>query len=511
MPFLPDCYDLTHEQAPQLRLRHLVLQIQQLFACSAVGLLQLDGDMLKPVALVGLVTTTHGRRFAIRHHPRLEKILATRELVHFAPDSPLPDPYDGLLETQQNVPLPVHDCMGISLWPDGKCWGVLTLDSIEKQHFSSEQIALIPQLARYCETVVRLNRLEREVTSLRRRDEQLHLKSPGMSVTQELIGQHMLMQDLLREIDTVAASDLPVLLRGETGVGKELFAWRLHQKSLRNTSPMIHVNCAALPETLVESELFGHVKGAFSGATTERAGRIEAADGGTLFLDEIGELPLTIQAKLLRTLQNGEIQRLGADKQIKVNVRIIAATNRDLAEMVKRGDFRADLYHRLTVYPVVIPPLRERGDDILLLAGYFVECNRSRFSFRSLILAPTTEQLLLQYRWPGNVRELEHVISRAALRTVSQGADKKEIVTIEPCHLDQELRHTVAHQTSLVPAAVAVPSHREGSLKQQVNDFQRQLLQHTLIETQYNWANAARLLKVDASNLHKLAQRLGLK
>jgi anaerobic nitric oxide reductase transcription regulator len=275
---------------------------------------------------------------------------------------------------------------------------------------------------------------------------------------------------------------------------------------------MIHVNCAALPETLVESELFGHVKGAFSGAASERAGRVESADGGTLFLDEIGELPLTVQAKLLRTLQNGEIQRLGADKPIKVDVRIVAATNRDLAEMVKRGDFRADLYHRLSVYPVVIPPLRERGDDILLLAGYFVELNRSRFSFRSLRLAPATEQLLQRYPWPGNVRELEHVISRAALRTVSQGANKTEIVTIEPRHLDQELLTYPRDFSQALDSTSPEPSVLSGrSLKDSIEDFQRQFIQQTLAATQDNWAEAARLLKLDPSNLHKLARRLGLK
>ena len=180
----------------------------------------------------------------------------------------------------------------------------------------------------------------------------------------------------------------------------------------------MHVNCAALPEALAESELFGHVRGAFSGAIAERAGRFEAAEGGTLFLDEVGELPLSIQAKLLRALQNGEIQRLGADRPRKVNVRIIAATNRNLKERVQEGSFRADLYHRLSVYPVPIPPLRERGNDVLLLAGFFLELNRARLGLRSLRLSVAAEDALHRYAWPGNVRELEHVVSRAALKAV---------------------------------------------------------------------------------------------
>ena len=163
-----------------------------------------------------------------------------------------------------------------------------------------------------------------------------------------------------------------------------------------------------------------------------------------IFLDEVGELPLSVQAKLLRTLQNGEIQRLGSDKPLKVDVRVIAATNRELATQVKNGEFRADLYHRLSVYPVPIPPLRERGNDILLLAGYFLELNRSRLGFRSLRLSSQAEQALLAYPWPGNIRELEHVISRAAIRAVSHGAIRTEIVTLDPSHFDLDIALSVS-------------------------------------------------------------------
>src|SRR5690606_7975798 len=192
-------------------------------------------------------------------------------------------------------------------------------------------------------------------------------------------------------------------------------------------------------ESLAESELFGHVKGAFSGATSDRAGRFETAQGGTLFLDEVGELSLSIQAKLLRTLQNGEIQRLGSYETIKTDVRIIAATNRQLKESTRSGDFRADLYHRLSVYPVHIPPLRERDQDILILAGHFLEFNRTRLGLRGVRLSYAAERALLTYNWPGNVRELEHVISRAALKMLSRGASRDQILTLGPELLDLDI------------------------------------------------------------------------
>ncbi|HCH79090.1 MAG TPA: nitric oxide reductase transcriptional regulator NorR, partial [Pseudomonas sp.] len=307
----------------------------------------------------------------------------------------------------------------------------------------------------------------------------------------------------------VADSELPVLLLGETGVGKELFARWLHRHSRRRNKPLVHVNCAALPESLAESELFGHVKGAFSGATTDRPGRFDAANGGTLLLDEVGELPLTVQAKLLRTLQNGEIQRLGADKPRQVDVRIIAATNRNLRESVRDGHFRADLYHRLSVYPAPIPPLRERGNDVLILAGHFLELNRARLGLRSMRLSPAAERALLAYSWPGNVRELEHVVSRAALRLLSRGASRSEILTLEPDLLDLD-----SHAVGVVAAQVAdepVVADEVLPLRYTVDAAQRQAIVRALEASGENWAQAARLLDVDPSNLHKLARRLKLK
>ena len=218
-----------------------------------------------------------------------------------------------------------------------------------------------------------------------------------------MIGQSKAHKRLVEEIKLVGGSDLTVLITGETGVGKELVAQAIHAASSRADKPLISLNCAALPETLVESELFGHVRGAFTGALNERRGKFELANGGTLFLDEVGELSLTVQAKLLRVLQSGQLQRLGSDKEHQVDVRLIAATNRDLAEEVRNGRYRADFYHRLSVYPLQVPALRERGRDVLLLAGFFLEQNRSRMGLGSLRLTTDAQAALLAYSWPGNV------------------------------------------------------------------------------------------------------------
>lgn len=318
-----------------------------------------------------------------------------------------------------------------------------------------------------------------------------------------LLGHSQVLRQLLNELAVLAQTELPVLLLGETGVGKELFARRLHRQSRRCNRPLVQVNCAALPEALAESELFGHVKGAFSGASHDRAGRFDAANGGTLFLDEVGELPLSIQAKLLRTLQNGEIQRLGADRPVHVDVRIIAATNRHLPDSVRDGVFRADLYHRLSVYPMSIPPLRERGDDILLLAEHFVGLNRERLGLRSLCLSPSARQALMAYAWPGNVRELEHVISRAALKLLCR-AGSQPSMTLESQWLGLGAATPVPVQP--MPAAEAFQP-----LAAAVDECQRHKIGQALAHCAGNWASAARLLGVDSSNLHKLARRLGLK
>ncbi|WP_280041449.1 nitric oxide reductase transcriptional regulator NorR [Pseudomonas sp. Hg5Tf] len=501
--------DLIVELPNAVRLQRLVQTLREYFNCGAVGLLRLDEDSLRPVAAVGLVHEALGRRFVIAQHPRLAAIMASREPTWFEPDSRLPDPYDGLLETALHEPLAVHDCMGVSLYVEGQAWGVVTLDALQTGTFDAAAREELKHCTLQIEAALRVTRLEQENRSLRlTRSDVPELRMPGQEG--EILGQSAVMHQLLNELDVLADSELPVLLLGETGVGKELFARRLHRLSRRSHKPLVQVNCAALPESLAESELFGHVKGAFSGAGSDRAGRFDAANGGTLFLDEVGELPLSVQAKLLRTLQNGEIQRLGADKPLHVDVRIIAATNRHLPDSIRQGLFRADLYHRLSVYPLPIPPLRERGDDVLMLAGRFLELNRSRLGLRGLRLSAAAERALLAYHWPGNVRELEHVISRAALKQLSRGESRNLILTLEPQVLDLDSGQAAEQATAPV-----APSSSQGMstlpLSETVDACQRQAIVNALQACGNNWASAARSLQVDPSNLHKLAKRLRLK
>lgn len=494
-----------------VRLQELVSLLRTRFHAGAVVLLHLDNDYLRPVAVDGLVPDVLGRRFKVANHPRLAAILARSDTCWFEPDSTLPDPYDGLLDSHIGAPLQVHDCMGINLSMEGRLWGVLTLDALEPGVFDQEARALLNRYQLLIEAAIRMTHLEEEAHRLRltciNRD---LMHTPPDLGSYEILGQSPQIMELLQEIRTVSCSDLPVLLLGETGVGKELFARQIHHLSQRATQPLIHVNCAALPDSLIESELFGHVRGAFSGASTDRLGRFEAASGGTLLLDEIGELPLQAQAKMLRALQNGEIQRVGQDHPHYVDVRIIAATNRDLKENVKRGTFRADLYHRLSVYPINIPPLRERGNDVLLLAGYFLELNRSRLGLRSLRLSPAAETTLRQYDWPGNVRELEHIVSRAALKAVSRGAKSMDIVTLEPHLLDLDMGHPI-FAPDPAPASHAHTQDTIRPLKDALEACQHQCITEAIAITQGNWAEAARHLSLDPSNLHKMARRLGIK
>jgi anaerobic nitric oxide reductase transcription regulator len=316
------------------------------------------------------------------------------------------------------------------------------------------------------------------------------------------------MERLRRDIHLVASSDLTVLIFGETGVGKELVARQVHAESARSEEALIQVNCAALPETIAESELFGHVAGAFTGATRNRSGKFEIADGATLFLDEIGELPLTLQPKLLRALQQGEIQRVGDDRTHRVNVRVIAATNRNLEQEVAAGRFRADLFHRLAVYPLQVPSLRQRREDIPLLAAHFLDQVRRRLGVGPLRLSAAAREALIAGAWPGNARELENVVSRAALRA-SAGRARTEVIVLEPAQFDLPAPDRSSHESE--SASVPASAAETRSLALRTKDFQRQAIEAAVEANGGNWAAAARALGMHRSNLHHLARKLGLR
>ncbi|WP_213990785.1 nitric oxide reductase transcriptional regulator NorR [Sodalis sp. dw_96] len=487
----------------QDRFARLINGLRRLLCCDALALLGYEQQLFRPLATAGLSPDVLGRRFRLSEHPRLEAIARAGDVVRFPADSQLPDPYDGLVPGHQQFK--VHACIGLPLFTDQNLIGALTLDGMDPHqldHFSDEELRLVAALSSVAlSNALLVERLERQVIA----PVSTGRLSPAVD-GDEMIGLSSVMQQLKKELDIVANSDLNVLITGETGVGKELVARAIHQGSPRAAKPLIYLNCAALPESVAESELFGHVKGAFTGAIHHRIGKFELADNGTLFLDEIGELSLTLQAKLLRVLQYGDLQRVGDDQNLRVNVRVLAATNRVLKDAVVAGEFRADLFHRLSVFPLHVPPLRERELDITLLAGFFCERSRVAMGLSSLVLTPATLAVLTANRWPGNVRELEHAIYRATvLARAEQGSGD---ILLKPQHFALDAAHphpAVDHQQYLLKPIDLV------SLRQGTDDYQRRLIRLTLDSCGHNWSACARQLAMDPGNLHRLAKRLGVK
>ncbi len=502
--------DLTRCLKAADRYDRMLGALRKVIQCDATALLERRGELLKPIAIQGLSKDTLGRRFTIGEHPRLEEICQSAKPHIFPRECPLPDPYDGLLLAQTGN-VPVHACMGLPLYDEHTLIGALTFDSLTPSAFDDQdlrQLTLIADLvAAALKTAFRIEEMERATQQSNALAQELNRESLVRDGA-ELIGDSQGMQRLKAEIDLVAGSDFSVLIQGETGVGKELVARNLHLRSSRADKPFIHLNCASLPEGLAESEFFGHSKGAFTGAERARPGKFQLADGGTLFLDEIGELPLTLQSKLLRALQSGEIQPVGEDEVRHVDVRILAATNRDLAQEVEEGRFRADLYHRLSVFPLYVPPLRERGDDAVLLAGYFAGQTARKLGITQLRLSEQLSYQLSHYAWPGNVRELEHTVRRAALRA-KQEQWPSPIVSMYPEHAGLVDSHAPSAQ---IKTEIAAPDDENRvSLKQATDEFQASLIRRQLGACDHNWAAAARALNTDRANLVRLAKRLGIR
>jgi Nif-specific regulatory protein len=323
---------------------------------------------------------------------------------------------------------------------------------------------------------VRFRQLSKErLDSLRRENDRLQDQIKKSFVPDDMIGRSSAMRLVYFHVDQVADSKTTVLIRGETGVGKERIAQAICQGGVRAKRPFVRVNCAALPESIVESELFGHEKGAFTGALSLRKGRFELADTGTLFLDEIGEVSPSIQAKLLRVLQEGSFERVGGTQTLKVDVRVITATNRNLEQMIEAGKFRVDLYYRINVFPIYVPPLRERRSDILELADYFLE-KYSRQNGKPVVRISTPAiDMLMAYHWPGNVRELENVIERAVL--LSQDG------VVHGFHLPPTLQTAEASGTA-----------PKGTLQEAVDAVEREMIVEALKSNRGIMAKAARQL-----------------
>lgn len=303
-----------------------------------------------------------------------------------------------------------------------------------------------------------------------------------------MIGVSPAFRRVLEQLGQVAPSDARVLLVGESGTGKELFAGHLHHESPFSSGPFIKVNCAAIPVELLESELFGHEKGAFTGATSRRKGKFELADGGAIFLDEVGDLHESSQAKLLRVLQEGEFQRVGGEETLRAAVRVISATNQDLAELVARRKFREDLYYRLSVVPIRVPPLRERSEDVRPLVEYFLEEFCRRNSFKQRGIEPEVFDVLRNYRWPGNVRELRNVVERMAILS------RTDSITVESVPLEIRL-----------PRAAA-----QSSIEEIRAQAERDLIRQALDDACWNVSAAARALGIERTRLHKRMRALGL-
>ena len=351
------------------------------------------------------------------------------------------------------------------------------LDFLEKP-ISSDKLLLT------VENALKLQRLERENRQLRQR-----------LGKHEIVWKGEAMRRVMAQLERVAASESRVCILGETGTGKELVARTIHERSPRSTGPFVTLNCAAVPAELIESELFGHEKGSFTGATGRHVGKFEQADQGTIFLDEIGDMPLNMQAKLLRVLEEGEVERIGGDKAISVSVRVVVATHRDLEARVREEKFRQDLFHRIYVFPLTLPPLRERREDIPALVEHFAAQVCAQNSWKAIPFTPDAIELLQSYPWPGNVRELRNMVERLILLATDGQVDESTV----------ELAMPKSAATAKLPGTVS-----SGPLSDRVEEFEREVILAELKRSHQNVAQAARILGLERSHLYKKAEQLGI-
>ena len=424
----------------------------------------------------------------------VRKVIAERAAV-LAADAP-----SETFSSESLLGASIRSTIGVPLWKDDDILGVLQVDNRDAPAmFEARDVDALGALAVSASLAIAnaelISRLSLARAELKKENQYLRGRERARSGEVQIIGESRAMSELLRQLDKVVDTRVSVLIEGETGTGKELIAASVHYRSKRKDKLFVAQNCAAFPENLLESELFGHKRGAFTGATDEKKGLFEIADGGTLFLDELGELPLSLQAKLLRALQEGEIRPIGATQSKQVNVRIVAATNRNLETEVKAGRFREDLYYRLKVFPIRVPPLRERRDDIPPLAVFFLSRYTREMGKSVPGFAQETLEILSAYDFPGNVRELENEVQRLVIQ-----ADEGNFLT--PELLSPRVRQI---ETVLLSAGAA-----KGSLKEMVDQVERHILIEALREHGNNKTAAAKTLGITREGLHKKLKQLGV-
>jgi two-component system nitrogen regulation response regulator NtrX len=337
------------------------------------------------------------------------------------------------------------------------------------------------------ENAMRLSRLQEENRELRDR-----------LGKHDLVGSSPAMTKLLAQVERVAASETRVCILGETGTGKELVARAIHEKSGRSENAFVTLNCAAVPAELIESELFGHEKGAFTGAAAKHLGKFEQADSGTLFLDEIGDMPVAMQAKLLRVLEEGEVERVGGDKPMRVNVRVLVATHRNLEDLVKQNAFRRDLFHRIYVFPLMLPPLRERLEDFPALVQHFARQVAAQNGWKEKIFGKDAIDELRRYNWPGNIRELRNVVERLVLLAGEGPVSATEVRLVLPVSDDGSSAGSVASPLGT------------GTLAERTEQFEREVLLAEIRRQNFHMTNVARTMGLERSHLYKKCQQLGI-
>jgi len=460
-----------------------------------------SGQSGKSVGFVPLVTRVRGPSgpcapgAAVRvTRSIVRKVISERAAV-LAADAP-----SETFSSESLLGASIRSTIGVPLWKDEAILGVLQLDNRDAPAmFEVRDVDALGVLAVSASLAIAnaelIQRLSLARAELKKENQYLRGRERARTGDVQIIGESKAMAELLRQLDKVVDTRVSVLIEGETGTGKELIASLVHYRSKRKEKLFVAQNCAAFPENLLESELFGHKRGAFTGATDEKKGLFEIADGGTLFLDELGELPLSLQAKLLRALQEGEIRPLGATVSKQVNVRIVAATNKNLELEVKAGRFREDLYYRLKVFPIRVPPLRERRDDIAKLAVFFLDRYTREMSKSVPGFAQETLEILSAYDFPGNVRELQNEVQRLVIQA-DEGA------FLSPELLSPRVRQI---ETVLLGAGAA-----KGSLKEMVDQVERHILIEALREHGNNKTAAAKTLGITREGLHKKLKQLGV-